>query len=488
MRELTAGHCAEHTLNPVPRSEVRQGQWPTLETLLVSGGGARIALDEISGLNKYGCRPYPDPSLLALGSSTASVISSEGFAVARLLHERLLREIHDGDPADIFAHEFGRIRRELLDGLGLSDVDAGLIFATSGTDAHRIVAQSVAQCGAEPLTIVMVEESETGSGVAAALSLRGMNLLQVSLRLSDGLPRAMANIDTEVSELVEDIVSVGGRVLLIMVDQSKTGLIAPGPACAARLHHRYPGRVEVLVDACQLRLAPPTLRAYLRQGFMVALTGSKFLTGPSFSAALLIPGEGMPQLLKGDDPGLDDFGLLLRWEAALAELHRFNALPHDVVTGMMREFASAILHRLNDDPHFEALPVHRVARQSALPGWDDVQSIFPFLLYRHGPDGRVPLGREQTQQIYRQLQLDLCGNPEFEFAGLTPALASLRCQFGQPVACGMREGVAVSALRLCLSARLISDAAAQNSIAGAIEQALAALDKAAALTCCLPHL
>ena len=58
--------------------------------LLVEGGDARITLNMENGTNKYGCRAYPDPSLIALGSSTASVISEQGFAAAEKLRDRLL--------------------------------------------------------------------------------------------------------------------------------------------------------------------------------------------------------------------------------------------------------------------------------------------------------------------------------------------------------------------------------------------------------------
>jgi hypothetical protein len=41
----------------------------------------------------------------------------------------------------------------------------------------------------------------------------------------------------------------------------------------------------------------------------------------------------------------------------------------------------------------------------------------------------------------------------------------------------MREGVAVSALRLCLSARLVSDAVEGAGVSGLIEDAQQALDE-----------
>ncbi|HCN89289.1 MAG TPA: hypothetical protein DIT28_08935, partial [Oxalobacteraceae bacterium] len=65
---------------------------PTAQ-LLVSGGDARVLLDPQHGMNKYGCRPVPDATLLAFGSSTASIISEAGYAAADQLRRRLLVEV-----------------------------------------------------------------------------------------------------------------------------------------------------------------------------------------------------------------------------------------------------------------------------------------------------------------------------------------------------------------------------------------------------------
>jgi len=440
---------------------------PATEQLLVSGGDARISLDSLSGQNKYGCRPYPDASLLAFGSSTASVISAAGFAAAEALRERLMLVLeHDAFESGC-EQEFRRIRLELLASFGLPD--ASLAFAASGTDAHELVARHVADASGQPLTVVMVEESETGSGVAAALRVKNASVVAVPLRDAGGQSRPLVEIDAEVSKKVDAAIRSGARVLLVKVDQSKTGLVAPGSACVAALHERYAGKLDVLVDACQLRVAAPALQTYLRLGYMVALTGSKFLTGPSFSAALLLPKALAHQLnLPKNDAGVaHNVGLLLRWEAALAELRRFRAVPPAVIAAGMRRFAQAVSVRLENDPRFQALPVPPLAKTQE---WDGIQSIFPFVLYRpDGAGGRVPLDREQTRQIYHQL------------AGDDAPRLTVRCQLGQPVACGMREGVQVSALRLCLSARLISDAAEGKGMDGVIAEAMKVLDRAAGL-------
>jgi len=58
----------------------------------------------------------------------------------------------------------------------------------------------------------------------------------------------------------------------------------------------------------------------------------------------------------------------------------------------------------------------------------------------------------------------------------------MRCQIGQPVACGKRGGIEVSALRLCISTRLVVKAVADGDKGvTVIADALAVLDKAALL-------
>ena len=463
--------------------------FPATAQLLAAGGDARIALDPDSGANRYGCPPFPDPELAAFGSSTASVISTLGFAAADQLRNRLAAATETRDV--IGAREFERIRAELMRLCDLSDLP-GLetVFTSSGTDMHFLAGQLASGAQDKPTLAIMVEARETGSDVAAALSVSGsMEIASVPIRLDDGSPRPATEVDAEVEALVAAAAAQGRRILLILVDVSKTGLIAPSPACVARLHGRLPESLDVLVDACQFRIATATLRAYLEQGFMVGLTGSKFIAGPTFSGVLLIPSAAAPRLRSNfrrraaeENPGHADFGLLLRWEAALAELRAFRAQPENAVRDFLQAFALAVHHRLAKDAVFELLPTLPLARRplAEATGWDSVQTIFSFLLYRHHPHAaRVPLNSEETAQVSRLLQLDLSGDGNFT----SGKIAALRCQLGQPVACGMRDGVAVSALRLCVSARLIVEAVANDGVGATavIERAMAALDKTAQL-------
>jgi len=501
------------------RSQRGKAGLPSTAELLTQGGDARIVLDPARGLNKYGCSPLPDAGLAAFGSSTATTISATAFAAAERLRDRLDATASPGSAALVYASELDRMRAELADLCGIADLpDLEIVFAASGTDLHLLAAQLAAGGARAPLLALMVEASETGSGVPAAVAGRhfsiraalgesvsegslvdgvtGVEIAALSSRGVDGLPRPSHLVDAEVETRAIEAVKSGRRVLLTLVDVSKTGVIAPSPKRTLEIRRRFPDAVDVLVDACQFRLSRASLRAYLEHGFMVALTGSKFLTGPTFSGALLVPRtlaqrlkrQSLPTALgaysaRGDWPrgwtaarllpDAANCGLLLRWEAALDELRAFRSIPDHEIAAFLSDFARAVETRLATDPAFEALPVPALDRRPLVDAgsWDEIPTIFPFLI--RGAGQRL-LGREETAHVYSALAQDKSD------LGGSPSIAALRCRVGQPVPCGHRGGVPVSALRLCASARLVVEAAsARSGAAIVIARAMAALDKAA---------
>jgi len=499
----------------------------TTEQVLLSGGDARLMIDAKTGVNKYGCGSVPDPGLVAFGSSTGSTISERGFAAANALHQRLLHEENTLDESTLYRHELERIRQELNQYCEFSiHSEVATIFAASGTDLHLICAQLIAgdYPNQLPLHIIMMEASETGSGVAPAVrgqhfsdhaclggqvtalnALSGAYPIQVTsvgLRGTDGAKRPIAEVDAEVDQLVQVSIAGQQRVLLIMIDVSKTGLIAPSPSYIASLRQQHPEQINVLIDACQFRISNATLNAYLKHGCMVALTGSKFLTGPVFSGILHIPPNLIPHLSNQKLPasladysaqaewplawratrqlsGAVNWGLLLRLEAALAELKALRAVPEKQGIDFLQQFASAMQNAINSSPHFELMAESHLSRSPIYSeaSWDQIPTIFPFLLL-HQPG--LPISREQTLQIYKQL------NTAIQIGAgdtINPAIAAMRCQLGQPVLCGHQYGKDVSALRMCASSRVIIEACehGQTSIELVIQRALKALEKAAYL-------
>jgi len=490
---------------------------PPTRQLLTQGGDARIQLDPANGTNKYGCRPLPDDALIQLGSSTASVISSRGFTAAEALRQQLESDAETESLIASYSRELDRIRRELQQLCRIKNIPGvEIVFAASGTDLHLIAGQLGASNQTATTRVIMVGAEETGSGVPSALAgchfsnqtalgesavdgqpipnSRTTNISNIAIRHDDGSPRSIREIDTEVENLVKWSVAAGQRVLLIMVDVSKTGIIAPSPACVAALHRMFAHTVEVLVDACQFRIAPPTLQAYLQHGFMVAITGSKFLTGPSFSGALLLPAQitqrirrlPSPMVLRdycsraewpNDWPVADglrnvaNIGLLLRWEAALAELKAFHQIPESDVSDFLYAFADAVYTRLENDAAFEPLPINKLDRSPLVDtsSWDAITTIFPFIPYRTtGLGGRAPLHRKQTERLYQMLYSE----PDAQH------------RLGQPVACGEHDSIPISALRICASTRLVVEAFSENGVGaeGIINRTQAALDRISLLT------
>jgi len=478
---------------------------PSAQALLCEGGDQRIARNRLTGLNAYGCAPRPDPDLVAFGSSTASTISTHGLEAAEGLRRRLLQALHGASPAAVYDREASRLRAELIRHSGLAGVN-GLeaVIAASGTDLHMLISQLIA-CGAEGRAlVVMGEASDTGSGVPAAVAGRHfgacapfaattqrgapiagalVDVQHVPARDAEGRLRETATVDAEVEALVAGAIDEGRRVMLIITDVSKTGLISPSPACALALSRRFPEALDVLVDGCQLRLSAATLNAYAERGWMIAVTGSKFLAGPAFSGALFIP-KAIAERLRGRivsprlaafsargdwpegwairarlDPR-ENFGLLLRWEAALEELRRLRRIPEPEVERFLADFTAAAEAAIAKTPTLEALPRRTLDRGPGVPdGWDQTASILPFVM--KGGGGSKPMLRltpGETARVYELLRRDLAGALGGSGEPALRIAAAMRVEVGQPVACGMHDGAPVSALRLCASARLIVEA------------------------------
>jgi selenocysteine lyase/cysteine desulfurase len=193
-------------------------------------------------------------------------------------------------------------------------------------------------------------------------------MVDIPIRDALGRPRA----PDEIGQVIDGTVSVarmaGQHVLAHAVHVSKTGLIVPGLEEMDRLNAKYGWRLSWVVDACQARIAPATINAYLERGAIILLTGSKFIGGPPFSGFALVPeqlmaeaaplpdgfgslfrrGEwplgwpGSAQLADGANPGL-----LMRLEAAVFELERYCALELWQVRRVVRSFRSAVM-RLAD--------------------------------------------------------------------------------------------------------------------------------------------
>jgi hypothetical protein len=285
-----------------------------------------------------------------------------------------------------------------------------------------------------------------------------------------------ADADAAVLRAVETAIAQGAPVLLQIMDASKLGWRAPSAACLDEIARRWPGRVQIVVDACQARLGRRRLRSYLDRGYMVLITGSKFFGGPAFSGALLVP-KGLSRSLNHvgeiasgffDYAGRSDwpaawttlrsrferrpnFGQWLRWEAALAEIGRYYAVPGVFRAKAMAELAAGIDSMIALSPTLRAVPT---AFDKA--GVDDEEfahtTIFPFTLLRDGK----PASIADTSAVHRALARDM--NDDISGSAADREIAAQRCLVGQPVRLERPDHAPQAALRLCVGARLVTEA------------------------------
>jgi hypothetical protein len=479
--------------------------------LLELGGDLRLQRDPATGLNRYGCAAVSAAGSVSLSSSTASSISSRAFAVADEARASLMDAMTSSGGEEAFDARIEVMRDELKQCLGLPETD--VVFSPSGTDSqlHALfVAQALLGLN---LTTIVVGADQTGSGTVHTAraehfneqSASGrrvgkggridgfggvINSVPVSLVDADGAVRSLAEIDSDVQMAVAAALARGSSVLLMVMDSSKLGWRAPSDNCIEAITRLWPGRVQIVVDACQMRLGGARLQAYLRQGCMVLMTGSKYFTGPAFSGALLMP-AWMAEAIdaSGEVPcGMRDYGSRsdwprrlarlrvqlplrpnvgqwLRWEGALEEIRAYHRVPLWFRREALSRFADAADRHIGSSHALRALP--RLAQPADVEADEEfaAATIFPFSIHR---DGRA-LDLKQVTALFNALNTDLRGT-------LLPgddqqAIARTRCLVGQPVALQGHGGQPTAVLRISADARYVTESWCHDTAA-----ALANLD------------
>ncbi len=145
-----------------------------------------------------------------------------------------------------------------------------------------------------------------------------------------------------------------------------------------------------------------------------------------------------------------NIGLGLRWEAALCEMDRFRAVPETLALAIVQRFRREVGSRARD----AGLTI--LCQEGVLSDWaSTIVSIAA-----RDRNGR-PCSAEQASALQaglRRLSAAEAGIPDQIF------------HVGQPVTIGLEQ-----ALRVCLSAPMISDVAQRYSGGATLDQAMAPL-------------
>lgn len=481
--------------------------WSSLapaEYLMADGGDERLVINPQTGLNRYGCSHRPRPWAVTFSSSTASSLSERGFFGAERARRAFLIDAltrTDGPSAREGACLDVRDRLAALYGLSGRN---NIVLAASGTDCElAVLAMGMMRAQGQPIVNILIAPDETGSGVPLAAQgkhfaagtalgttadkathLEGFPtdtaILGIAIRHPDGSPRSCADLDAEVEATVMRELEAGRHVILHQLDMSKTGLVGPCTGMLCRLAASYPARITLVVDACQARLAPHRVRNLVNAGMLVMTTGSKFLTGPPFCGAILLPDicietlsqHVLPQGLAAYFHCCDwpetalpsplardgNLGLALRWQAALAESEAFADVPPSRIVQILRRFEHNAHEVIAAHPALTLLTMPDLDRRPVNGEilWDTIPTVFSFLV-ADPENPEKPLDLEKSRALHRWLNADL--SPwiaEHNVAG--EGLAGLLCHLGQPVPVPHPDlgGENAGALRLCAGARLVS--------------------------------
>jgi hypothetical protein len=429
--------------------------WPyagPTEFFMTSDIDPRLWVDPMSGMNRYGCKPRPQPNVVTFSSCTASSISARGYVSAEASRRRILGGILTGTMT--CATEAQRLGAEILAHFGVADL-AEIVLAPSGTDATRLITDMIRAVEPNaPLTAILVGLSETGNAIPEAATGRNftdaqpshplggdIKLISVGLRDGTGHARAAADVEAEIANAVAAAEQVG-CVALHPVDLSKTGLLAPRPDFVARLARQYGPKLHVAVDSCQARLGTEQVRQYLSEGHAVVITGSKFYTGPPFSGAVIFP--------RGKYRASDaapDAGTLVRWAASTGEMRAFQEVPPEDRAKLLRRFGERVRGRIAGNPRLVEFPNPPLLRPRA-DGWDAQQTIFVFAVRDPKAPDRL-LDFDTLAAIQRWLYSDLSER-------FSARVAARVCRLGQPVRLGEDRATAIGALRIASGARVVS--------------------------------
>jgi len=363
--------------------------------LMTTGGDARIVLRPETGLNRYRSAPRPS-GVLAYASSTANDISAPAFAHV----QALLAEIGPDLSGRAYAGRLEALRGRIRRAYAVAD-EVDIVFAPSGTDLEYVALACAAGRGRGGTHNILLGADEVGSGCihsafgryfahetalgvatvpgdpVPGLGETHVEMIDVPVRDGHGRARPSAEIAARMDCAIAEAEAAGRHVLVHVVHGSKTGLILPSLEDIDRLAETHGDSVTLVVDACQARITSPAIADYLERGAIVFVTGSKFMGGPPFSGFALVPrnfrgsarplAHGLATIFRRGEwpegwPGAEALedganpGLLLRLEASIFELERFQRLTIDEVTRIILCFHQAVREEI-----IERTPAHRVA-------------------------------------------------------------------------------------------------------------------------------
>lgn len=468
-----------------------------------NGGDARISLDEISGLNKYGCRPYPKFSI-SYSSCTSNTISFSAFAFIESYLHKLQQHYSNSGSYDFLANEYDSVREKIKSFYEVPS-STDVLIGSSGTDLELLVLAIALSSQQKKVQNILLEANEVGSGAINAakgqyFSIKtplgvdceigqpidgfkqdNISFYNIKARNKDGNLYKSSAIEEKIIERIEDALSKDFRPVVHTIHRSKTGLIIPSFDFFLKLSETYGDKIDLVVDACQGRISIHMINQYLSYNASVLITGSKFYSCPPFAGALLLP-EKMTKRVKKKSSlpnGLREFytqhefpeswfpvtknfskqanlGLLLRWKVAIFEMNKIFQIPNNRIEFVIRAFQAAT-KKMAERSNFINLhniatvtSAHKVPFPTKSPF--ELNSILTFSI--NMPHG-LAFSFDDAKILHQALYTDLS-----DIFGDDSKIMSTPIYLGQPVKVKRSKSDQwCGSLRIALSSNLISEIA-----------------------------
>jgi len=299
--------------------------------------------------------------------------------------------------------------------------------------------------------------------------------------VTTGKPHTNDEIETKLYPIIADAINKNNQVVILhFVHASKTGLTTPSLSFIQQMKHEFKDTIIIVVDAAQMRCNKEDIAAFLDHNLCVMITGSKFFAGAPFSGAILLPPDEALSLHRDDlfvpsdfsyyfneseiDPTLAplkkqlgtgfNFGLLLRWETALVNMHNFYATDKALRDDSIKTWATntkkiirltpgvSLLEDKSSDDH----------RHSML---GKTNSIISIQLYPINQPERN-LTFDELKNIHTLMTQDVTQYLPVSLTDCEKLIAQTKILIGQPVILLDNPEHHVSILRLSLSAPSIN--------------------------------
>nr|VFK68346.1 MAG: hypothetical protein BECKUNK1418G_GA0071005_12255 [Candidatus Kentron sp. UNK]VFK73601.1 MAG: hypothetical protein BECKUNK1418H_GA0071006_12275 [Candidatus Kentron sp. UNK] len=309
----------------------------------------------------------------------------------------------------------------------------------------------------------------------------------------------------------------GKIVVLHQVERSKTGIEILFPSFLERLKEKYQDNLIIVIDAAQMRgnesfsryrknkvpgrigarakthPAPVLAQSanmfleYLNAGFCILGTGSKFFSGAPFSGFLLFPTAKRELLSCGDiAAGLGDYfardevderlitlkealptrrnyGLLLRWETALANIEQYASIPFEKRAYIIFRWGKKVRKLVTETAHVNLLDKSAEIKNDYFQH-GECNTIISFTLHPAIQNTSVKaLGTGALKVVHQWMTKDISANLPNNATFEERLAVSHKCLIGQPVE--ISEAPEIGVLRIALSAPMVCQMAKENRIA-----------------------